>query len=177
MFLEGKKVSLRPLLESDADFFEEHLNDQDILQYLSLYRPVSLAKELEWIRELSKKETDIVLAIQSLKKDCSGIIGSIGLHNINLKDRYATFGIVIANKFFHEQGLGTEAARLMIGYGFNQLNLHRINSSAIAFNTRSIKMHLRIGFLEEGRARKKFFKNGDYYDEILFGLLREEWKG
>jgi RimJ/RimL family protein N-acetyltransferase len=37
-------------------------------------------------------------------------------------------------------------------------------------------MHLKVGLREEGRRREYVFKNGAYYDEILFGLLREEWK-
>lgn len=176
MFLEGKKVGLRSLREEDAEFFAKHLNDQAVLMFLSLYRPISLTGEKEWIHGLDKKETDVVLAIQPLKSGPSDqIIGSVGLHHINFKDRHATFGIVIADRSFQSKGLGPEAARLMIGYGFNQLNLNRVNSSAIDFNERSLKMHRRLGFTEEGRARQKFFRNGGYHDEVIFGLLRAEW--
>ncbi|MEK7160688.1 MAG: GNAT family protein, partial [Patescibacteria group bacterium] len=79
-------------------------------------------------------------------------------------------------KRYQECGYGTEAAKLMLDFGFNQLNLHRIDSSALDFNKRSINMHLKLGFKKEGCRRQKIFKNGLYHDEVLFGLLREEWK-
>ena len=65
---------------------------------------------------------------------------------------------------------------MIIKYGFEQLNLHRISSGAFSFNERSIKMHLKLGFKEEGRHREVVFKNGAYHDEVMFGLLRDEWQ-
>ena len=173
MFLKSDLVCLRPLEEGDADFFVKHLNRWEVMKFLALYRPFSFTSEKEWIRGLDEKKADIILGIENSD---GVLIGSVGLHNINHKDRHATFGIVIAHQDFQNKGLGPEAAKLIIDYGFQQLNLRRVNSSAIAFNHRSIKMHLGLGFKEEGRARQKFFKNGNYHDELLFGLLREEWK-
>lgn len=156
------------------------MNDQEINQYLLGYLPITLAAEKQWIENTGKSKDDIVLTIVAklivAKRIDEKPIGNVGLHRIKHKDSHATFGIFIGDKDCQERGHGTEAARLIIDYGFNQLNLHRINSSAVAFNTRSIKMHLRLGFKEEGRARQKLFRNGAYHDEIIFGLLREEWK-
>jgi RimJ/RimL family protein N-acetyltransferase len=50
-------------------------------------------------------------------------------------------------------------------------------STALAYNERSIKLHKRIGFREEGRSRQEIFKNGQYHDVLQFGILREEWRG
>jgi RimJ/RimL family protein N-acetyltransferase len=57
------------------------------------------------------------------------------------------------------------------------LNLHRISSAAVAFNERSIKLHKKLGFREEGRLRQAMFKNGQYHDRLEFGILKVEWKG
>ncbi len=61
-------------------------------------------------------------------------------------------------------------------HGFVQLNLHRVSSSVIECNTRSQKMHLKLGFKDEGCGRKEIYKNGKYWDRINFGILREEWE-
>ena len=103
-------------------------------------------------------------------------IGSIGLERISPTNHHAMFGIVIGEKSHWEKGYGTEATRLILDYGFSQLNLHRIWSGAIAFNERSIRLHKKVGFREEGRQRKHIFINGEFHDHVMFGLLRDEWK-
>ena len=138
MFLEGQKVGLRPIREDDASFFQEWMNNQEINQYLMVYLPITRLSEEQWIKNISQAKDDIVLTIITKTPVDGKPIGNVGLHNINHKDSHATFGIVIGDKDYHESGYGTEAARLIIGYGFNQLNLHRINSYAFAFNKRSI---------------------------------------
>lgn len=177
MFLEGQKVGLRPLQIEDAALFQGWMTDQEITQYLLVYLPLTRLAEEQWIKETGQSKNDVVLTIVTKKPIEGKPIGNVALHRINHKDGNATFGIFIGEKDYHEFGYGTEAARLMIGYGFNQLNLHRIDSSALAFNKRSIAMHLKLGFKKEGRHRQKIFKNGTYVDDIIFGLLRDEWKG
>lgn len=176
MFIDGQKVGLRPIREEDASIFHGWMNDPEVIQYLLAYLPITLTAEKQWIENTDKSKDGIVLTIVAKTPIDGKPIGNVALDAINKKDGYATFGIVIGDKDYHECGYGTEAARLMIDYGFNQLNLHRINSSALAFNKRSINMHLKLGFKKEGRQRQKIFKNGGYIDEVLFGLLREEWK-
>jgi RimJ/RimL family protein N-acetyltransferase len=178
--LKGKKVLLRPVKRSDLEFFLKWLNDPEVIQYISLYLPMTEMAEEKWIEELgtTRKDSDAVFIIEAIMGDESiSEIGNCGLHNINKKNRDATFGIVIGNKDYWGEGYGIEAAKLIIDYGFNQLNLHRISSSALSFNERSIKMHKKVGFQEEGRCRKAKFKNGQFRDLILFGLLKEEWEG
>ncbi len=87
----------------------------------------------------------------------------------------ATLGIAIGEKDYWDIGYGSEAARLIIEYGFNTLNLNRIESSALAYNKRSICMHKKIGFKSEGIQYQKMFKGGSYQDIMLFGILREDW--
>jgi len=94
-----------------------------------------------------------------------------------MKDRDAMFGIAIGEKDYWSKGYGTEATRLLVNYGFQQLNLHRISSGAPAYNERSLRLHRRVGFHEEGRVRQAMFKNGQYRDRVEFGILREEWRG
>ncbi|OGY43809.1 MAG: hypothetical protein A2731_02930 [Candidatus Buchananbacteria bacterium RIFCSPHIGHO2_01_FULL_39_8] len=173
MFLEGQKVGLRPLKQEDASLFQEWMNNQEINQYLMVYLPLTRLAEEQWIKDTGQSKDNIVLTIVAKTPADGKPIGNVGLHDISHKDSNATFGIFIGDKDYHECGYGTEAAKLIIGYGFNQLNLHRINSFAFAFNERSINMHLKLGFKKEGCQRQKIFKNGRYVDEIVFGLLRE----
>lgn len=185
--LRGKKVLLRPVRRSDIQYFLKWFNDPEVIQYLNLYLPMTEMAEEKFIEELgaSRAQNTVMFVIEAIEGDSSKPfdaaqgkpIGNTSLVNISARDHNATFGIAIGEKDYWSKGYGTEAARLIINYGFEQLNLHRINSGAFAFNERSLKMHKRVGFKEEGRQREYIFKNGKFHDHVLFGMLREEWKG
>jgi RimJ/RimL family protein N-acetyltransferase len=176
--LKGKSVLLRPVKRSDISYFLKWFSDPEVIQYLEWYLPMTEMSEEKFIEELgtTRARSDVILVIEAIEGDSAKPIGNCGLHQINAKDRNAVFGIVIGEKDYWSKGYGLEAARLLINYGFQQLNLHRIASGAFAFNDRSIKLHKKLGFWEEGRLRQAFFKNGQYHDHVQFGILREEWR-
>ncbi len=64
-----------------------------------------------------------------------------------------------------------ESGQLLPGF-YSQ---YKIRFSTFAFNERAYKSYLKCGFKEEGRLRQRIFRNGKYHDEILMGLLREEY--
>jgi RimJ/RimL family protein N-acetyltransferase len=176
--LKGKSVLLRPVKRSDISYFLKWFNDPEVIQYLEWYLPMTEMGEEKYIEELgtTRMKSDALFVIEVIEGASTKPIGNCGLDRINSKDHNAGFGIVIGEKDYWSKGYGLEAARLLINYGFQQLNLHRISSGAFAFNDRSIKLHKKLGFREEGRLRQAFFKNGQYHDLMLFGVLREEWR-
>jgi len=176
--IKGKLVQLRPVQRSDISYFLQWFNDPDVTQYLLMYLPMTEMAEQKFIEEIgtTRAATSAFFVIEVEDAEKTKAIGTIGLNGINAKDHNATFGIAIGDKKYWSKGYGTEAAALIIKYGFEQLNLHRIDSGALSFNDRSIRMHLKLGFREEGRRRELIFRNGAYYDEVMFGLLREDWK-
>lgn len=177
--LRGKNVLLRPVKRSDISHFPRWFNDREVIQYLSNYPPMTEMCEGKFIQELgsTRVNSDVILVIEVIEQGSTKAIGNCGLHRINSKDHNALFGIVIGEKDYWSKENGTEAARLLINYGFEQLNLHRISSYPFAFNERSIRIHKRLGFREEARLRQATFKNGQYCDHVESGILREEWKG
>ena len=173
--LRGEKVLLRPVKRSNIQHFLRWFNDPEVIQYLGMYLPMTEMAEERYIDGLADRN-DVSFVIEAVDSDVSKPIGTVGLHQVSAKDRVATFGIAIGEKDYWSRGYGSEAARLLVRYGFEQLNLHRIYSAAWAFNERSIRLHLRVGFKEEGRLREHVFKNGRYHDRVELGLLRDEWK-
>jgi RimJ/RimL family protein N-acetyltransferase len=176
--LRGEKVLLRPLQRSDIANFLKWFNDVEVTQYLNFYLPMTEMAEEKWIEDAASRTqagTGVYFIIEAIEGDSTKPIGSIGLAGINPKDHGASFGITIGEKDYWGNGYGTEATRLILDYGFQQLNLHRISSSAFAFNERSIRLHKKVGFKEEGRRREAIFKNGQFHDLVMFGILRGEW--
>ena len=177
--LKGKKVLLRPVKRSDISYFLTWFNDAEVIQYLTMFLPLTEMAEEKFIEELgtTQAKSTAFFVIEAIEGDSTKPIGTCSLNGINSKDHAAGFGIAIGEKEYWGRGYGTEATRLLIDYGFNQLNLHRISSSAISYNERSIRLHKKVGFQEEGRRRQAIFKNGVYHDWVLYGLLKEEWSG
>lgn len=173
----GKKVLLRAIEKRDIETLRQWLNDPEVNRYLLVHAPLSEIVEEKWFEKTMQSNTELVMAIENYDLGRPNqLIGNCGLHGIRWKDRTATFGIFIGSQSFWGNGYGTEAASLLFRHGFEQLNLHRIDSSIIDFNVRSLKMHEKLGFQVEGCRRQNIFKNGAYHDEVILGLLREEWK-
>jgi RimJ/RimL family protein N-acetyltransferase len=173
-FLIGSKVYLRPLEKEDAPLLASWLNDPEITPLLLLDRPVSVLAEEVKIEEFARSRDDIVLGIAV--RDTDRLIGGTGFHQMSLRNRSVRFGIFIGPKEEWGKGYGTEATRLMVGYAFEMLNLNRVWLDVYEYNTRGIHVYESIGFRKEGVLRQDTFRKGRYWDTIVMGILRQEWR-
>jgi diamine N-acetyltransferase len=90
--------------------------------------------------------------------------------------RTADFDIAIGEKDCWGKGCGTEAAALMLDYGFTALGLHNIHLSVWSFNERAIRAYRRAGFREIGRRRGAHRLGGQAYDVIYMDCLATEFQ-
>ncbi len=173
-FLTGQEVYLRPLERADARIVQPWVNDPEIGRYLLIYRPFNLQAEEEFIDKVNHSDADICLLIARTSDDQA--IGVTGFHQLNFKNRHAVFGINIGDKQCWGKGYGTEAGYLMMDYGFNTLNLNRVMLQVFEYNERAIHVYEKIGFQQEGILRQEHYRDGQYWDTIVMGLLRSEWE-
>ena len=173
-FIVGDRIYLRPLEVEDSDAFVSWLSDEEIRQYLGMRTPGNRLREREYIEELYKDDRGINLCI--VLKDNDELIGAVGLHDISIAHRNAEIGIFIGNKDYWSKGYGTEAMSLVIGHGFDQLNLHRISLGVFCFNARAIRAYEKIGFKREAVLREHSYVNGEYCDDYRMGILKSEWQ-
>ena len=177
-FFIGESLYLRPLEMDDLGRCQKWFNDPDVRLFLDTIRPLNQASERIFLEKLSKTAADptgdIIMAI--VLKDRDRHIGNTGLHRLNLVDRNAEFGIAIGEKDLWHKGYGTEATHLVVAYGFNTLNLHRIYLRVHGNNPKGLATYEKVGFQKEGVMRKALFRQGRYHDVILMGLLREDFR-
>ncbi len=173
IFIEGEKLNLRPLCELDADRLVLWINDPQVRKYLTVYLPMTIEKEREWIKSISGSDKNIVFAVIN-KKD-NEHIGNMGLHNINWRNGTATFGFMIGNKKYWGNKHGTEMLELMLEYAFNELDLRKIKSSVLELNTFSKDIHKKCGFKEVGVFKREYFVDNKHLDEILFEIFKKDW--
>ena len=96
--------------------------------------------------------------------------------DIDSVNHSAELHIMIGNKENRGKGIGTFAVSSIVNHAFNNLNLHRVSLDVLDYNIAAQNLYRKVGFKEEGRKRKAVFKNGEYVDVIVMGLLREEYK-
>jgi len=173
-FRTGTRVYLRPFEAEEAATLQRWINDPEVTQYLSRTHPVTLREEKEWIESHGKSEKNVVLAI--VTTDGDRLIGSIGLHGINLIDRTATTGTTIGERDCWCKGYGTEAKMLLLDFAFNTLDLHSVLSEVIAFNGRSLKYAEKCGYVEVGRIPSWFRRNSEHYDSVMLVVTQERWQ-
>jgi RimJ/RimL family protein N-acetyltransferase len=90
-------------------------------------------------------------------------------------NRSCNFRIALA-RAGRDRGLGTEALRLIVGHGFEQLGLHRIALEVFAFNPRARRVYEKTGFVVEGVLRDALRYDGAWVDAIVMSILAPEWK-
>jgi RimJ/RimL family protein N-acetyltransferase len=134
--------------------------------------PLSTAEEEDWWSGHLERANDYVFAIEA---DDGIYIGNIGLHNVERENRRATLGIVIGDKAYWGKGYGTDAIETMLGWAFGWLNLHRVTLTVYADNERAMRCYQSCGFRHEGTMRQARYSEGQYLDEHVMGILREEF--
>jgi RimJ/RimL family protein N-acetyltransferase len=135
----------------------------------------SVKKMKEWL----EKDLDNSLpkhfdfAIRTLAED--KLIGFIGFDLLNWADRDTFVAIGIGEPEYWSRGYGSDAMRVMLRYGFMELNLHRISLTVFAQNPRGIHSYEKCGFRHEGRVRDFLLRDGQRSDMLFMGILRTEW--
>lgn len=104
------------------------------------------------------------------------IVGDIQLSDINWRNRTAELGFGIAKKSNRKKGYATDAVRTLINFAFKQLDIYRVTARTAEYNDSSRKLLECLNFKLEGHERKTIFCNGNRYDKVIYGLLKDEWK-
>ena len=125
-----------------------------------------------WLEEnvFSGKAHQFIIVEKFSNRD----IGSVYLKDIDLLHQKAEFGIFIGEAEFLGKGLGTEATKMIIEYGFDSLHLNKIYLRVISENIQAINSYIHAGFHLEGILQKDVFSNGKYNDIILMAKLSKE---
>jgi RimJ/RimL family protein N-acetyltransferase len=173
--IEGTLVNLRAVEMSDLERYAAWFNDPEVTRFLNKRYLFSLAAEEAWLRENTGKPLSydhVAFAIDT--KD--GVhIGSIAFHKAASEDRRAELGITIGDKAYWSRGYGTDAMRALMRFGFDEMNLYRIELTVDARNERAQACYRKCGFVEEVRLRQHRYAEGAYHDTLWMGILRDEW--
>jgi [ribosomal protein S5]-alanine N-acetyltransferase len=174
-FLTGPRVRLRALSAADVDGpYLTWFNDPEVSRLNSHHVfPYTRESALSWVSALAGRRDALVLAIELDGRH----VGNISLQDISAVGRSAELAIVLGDREVWGQGIGLEAARLLVAHGFGALNLRRIACGTVAANVGMRRIAERLGMQQEGVRRDAVWTDGAYHDVIEFGLLAEEFGG
>lgn len=172
----GAQVCLQPLERSHlTPQYLSWLNDPEVTRYMETGIFPSTAEDLErYFQSVTGSREQVAFAI--VHKKSGKHIGNAKLGPIHWIHRAATFGIMIGDKKVWGQGVGEDATRLTVEYGFYKLNLRRIGLGVFAEHESAVRCYERVGFKVEGRFREELFQGGEYKDRLWMGLLRSEYQ-
>ncbi|MDA0271497.1 MAG: GNAT family protein [Chloroflexi bacterium] len=177
--IRGELVRLVPAEPRMAAPFVAWLNEPDTAHLIGrVSYPIALAAEEEWVRRKSRVswEDGVWLAIEAIDGPQPILIGAVELRDLSAEARRGDVGILIGDPAYRGGGYGTEAMRLLCRIAFQEMDLQRIELNTSEFNTRAVRSYEKVGFVVEGRQRRRAHVGGRYYDVILMGLLREEFR-
>jgi RimJ/RimL family protein N-acetyltransferase len=117
---------------------------------------------------------DVELAIVDQETDKH--IGITGIHSISWIARSGEFRVLIGEKEYWGKGYGTETTQLMVAYGFEILNLHKVWLGVNSDHVGAIRTYERAGFAREGELRDEIYRNSRYYNAVRMSILRDEYQ-
>lgn len=177
IILQGDKIILRPWRKSDADPLWDSIHNEEFNKLTGTHDSFTREQIDTYVDNQiaaagSQDRGTFIIALP----DTDEAIGEVVINEVDHDNHSGNIRIGMFSDEHVGKGYGTEAMRLMVGYGFDYLNLHRIELGVYAFNPRAIRAYEKAGFVKEGVRRDALCWNGEYYDSIDMSILRHEWQ-
>jgi RimJ/RimL family protein N-acetyltransferase len=175
-FWQGESTRLRPFRLEDADLrFLASLDSPTRQAHQGgIELPTSVELQQAWLEKVAGCQDHGGLILFAAENLAGDTIGWVSLHSRDPKNGTFSFGVAIYRDH-RGRGYAVDAVRLLLKYGFWEQRYQKCNSVCFHSNEASMRMHAKLGFMEEGRCRRNCFFNGKYHDDVLFGMTREEF--
>ena len=164
------RLLLRQFNETDLEHVYRGLSDPEVISYygISFSTLEETKKQLNWFSEIEKSGTGIWWAICSA--DNTSFYGAVGLYYLKQEHKKAELGFwLVAEQW--GRGITTEAVQKVIQFGFDEMDLHRIEAQIETGNNASKRVMKKLFFSYEGTLRDYEIKNGRYISLDIFSML------
>lgn len=173
MILRGKKVTLRPIEVDDIEYIRSLINDPWMEERIVGWAlPISKKDQEQWYASYHNTKNEIRFVIET---EADGFVGLTGLKDIDYKNGVATGAGVRVRQQIQSRGVATDTYMTMLKYAFNELRLHRVNTSALEQNAISIHVMEKVGCKKEGIQREAIYKSGKYHNVVTMGVIVSDY--
>lgn len=172
--LNGKQVYLREIRKDDMKGLYKATHDKEILYMTGTRHSPSMEQTYQYFEKIQQDDTRIDLAICATEND--ELLGDLTIIDIDKHNNKAGFRIALHDKKYFGKGYGTEAVEIAIRYAFKELQLNRLQLEVYSHNPRGYRAYEKAGFKQEGVIRQSLYYNNQYSDEIIMGILKEDYE-
>jgi ribosomal-protein-alanine N-acetyltransferase len=173
--LNTERLILKKLTPEVFTHLFENYSDAEIKALLGLTTDAEFLKEKEkCIGGYTTYDRSIVAFLLVLKENDKPI-GRCGFHNWYKDHRKAEVGYALYHEEDKRKGYMNEALTAILHYGFDTLNLNRIEACTSPTNIASQNLIKKHGFTQEGYLRQHYVREGEIHDSLIFSLLRTEY--
>ncbi|MFF2555482.1 GNAT family N-acetyltransferase [Nocardia sp. NPDC058058] len=180
--LRSRTVELRSFSDCDLPAIVEALSDPDVRRLTGSVhdapaahapiQPAHYEQLCQWYLTRAEQPDRMDLAI--VERATGQCVGEAVLNQYDPGNRSCNFRILLGPPG-QGRGLGTEATRLLVGYGFEELRLHRISLEVYDFNPRARRAYEKVGFRAEGTLRESLRYENRWIDATVMSILAHEW--
>jgi RimJ/RimL family protein N-acetyltransferase len=173
--IKGKIVGLRAIEREDLPILRDWRNIQEFRKNFREVRELSLVHQELWFeKSCVGNQNDFMFMIVRIEDYKP--IGACGLLYINWINRSGDFSFYIgeSKEYIDESGYAEEAAKLLINYGFKNLNLHKVWMELYEFDTKKLRFFQdKFNFVIDGKLRDNCFEEGKYWNSIIISRINE----
>ncbi|WP_018997110.1 GNAT family N-acetyltransferase [Hirschia maritima] len=169
--LSGEFVNLRAIEQTDLEPLRQWRNKPEMRRFFREYREISPEMQQKWFENhvLNDPRTRM-FAIE--RKSDSALMGACGLCYIDAINQNADFSIYLGiDDLYIDEKFASDAGKVLIQYGFEELNLHRIWAEIYSIDEPKQAFLPSLGFELEGTHRETHFTEGKWVNSLFYGLL------
>ncbi len=173
--IAGPGVTLRELRLSDAPALLDLLGASEVAQFIS--PPPTTVEGFErfinWAQQEQQAGRYICFAVVP-----EGMSTAVGIFQVRqLEPRFGTaeWGFALGRAFWGT-GVFVASARLVVDFAFETIGVHRLEARAAVANGRGNGALAKMGAVKEGLLRRSFLRHGQYHDQTLWSIVREDWR-
>jgi diamine N-acetyltransferase len=167
-----ESLALRPIERKDLPDIRAWKNDPIVRRWVMDGTRIFSDEEIE--RWLDRAEAALDRDRRWIVEESGRPLGFVGIYQIDPVSRHAEFGIMLGPEG-RGRGVGKVATKLALEEAFSVLNLHRLYLHVLADHQAAQALYRQCGFREEGVLKDHNFKEGQYVDVVIMGLLASDY--
>jgi UDP-4-amino-4,6-dideoxy-N-acetyl-beta-L-altrosamine N-acetyltransferase len=162
---------LRRMEEKDLEMVLKWRNSDHVRANSLNNQIITLDEHRSWFEKVKHSSDAICMIFECNRK----ILGVVNLTNIDKKNNKCKWGFYLGEEDL-PKGTGTVMGYLGLEFAFDEIGFRKITGEVLAFNTRSIQFHEKLGFVEEARLIRHILINNNYEDIVIFSLFDQDWQ-
>lgn len=175
--LSDGDVSLRLPRPDDAEYLARWGADPEFARYQWASEPwqeprAMAVRFLERFAAMTPSQGRLLMIDA---ENVQGPIGYVNYRDVRPKVRSCEAGIAIGDRALWSKGYGLRALRLLLGYLFDTLGMHKVSIRIVAFNTLTIRTCEKCGFRREGLLRDAYWLDNRWWDSLLMAMMEDDW--